>query len=39
MPIREEIEKCIRKTKINKAPEEDGITAELIKYGRERIIQ
>jgi hypothetical protein len=31
-PTREEVEKCIRKTKNNKAPGEYGITAELIKY-------
>jgi hypothetical protein len=30
-PTREEVEKCIRKTKNNKAPGKDGTTAELVK--------
>jgi hypothetical protein len=38
MPTREEVEKCIQKTKNIKAPGEESIIAELIKYGGEGII-
>jgi hypothetical protein len=38
IPTREEIEECIKKAKNNKAPGENGIAAELIKYGGEGIL-
>jgi hypothetical protein len=38
MPTREDIDNCIQKIKNNKAPEEDGIMAELIKCAGEEII-
>jgi hypothetical protein len=37
-PTHEEVEKCIRKTKNDEGPGEDSITAELLKYGGEGII-
>jgi hypothetical protein len=38
-PICEEVGNCIQKTKNNKRPGENGIIAELIKYGGEGIIE